>query len=173
MVGTKKTTTSPKKLRKAQKVAKKASQLDDNEGRGRIQRLRKKQASDMLDRYLEYSLDGMKSDIQKCSIIRNFEEETAKFKQNECQRCRMVRLDLKLTKKGICKKCASLKNENTTLMQMLCWYGIMIKVFRNTMYLCCKKWGYLKSHHMQEQYTNSKDNQLHTKPREKKTLILE
>ena len=63
MVGTKKTTTSPKKLRKAQRVAKKASQLDDNEGRGRIQRLRKKQASDMLDRYLEHSLDGMKSDI--------------------------------------------------------------------------------------------------------------
>ena len=76
----------------------------------------------------------MKSDIQKCSIIRNFEEETAKLKQNECQRCRMVRLDLKLTKKGICKKCAPLKNENTTLMQMLCWYGTMIKVFRNTMY---------------------------------------
>ena len=94
-----------KKLRKAQRVAKKASQLDDEDRR--IQRLRK------LARYLEHPLDGMKSAVQKCSIFGNFEGETAKLKHNKCQCCRMVRLDLKLTttNKGICKKCAPLKNE--------------------------------------------------------------
>ena len=119
-MGTNKTTTSPKKLRKAQKVAKKASQLDDNEGRGRIQRLRK------LARYLEHPLDGMKSAVQKCSIFGNFEGETAKLKHNKCQYCCMVRLDLKLlTKKEICKKCAPLKHEKYYLDAdaLLVWYN--------------------------------------------------
>ena len=55
----------------------------------------------------------MKSDVQKCSIFGNFQGETVKLKHNKCQCCRMVRLDLKLTttNKGICKKCAPLKNE--------------------------------------------------------------
>ena len=111
---------SPKKIRNAQRVAKKASQLDD-ECR-RIQRLRK------LARYLEHSLlDGMKSDIQKkCSIFGNFEEETAKLKHNKCQYCCMVRLDLKLlTKKEICKKCAPLKHEKYYLDAdaLLVWYN--------------------------------------------------
>ena len=53
----------------------------------------------------------MKTDIEKCNIIHNFEDETAKLKHNKCQCCRMVRLDLKLNRKEICQKCAPLKNE--------------------------------------------------------------
>ena len=92
---------SPKKLRKAQKRARKLTQLESERKRKQI--ARKKGDPDVSARCLEFSQFGIKSDIEKCNIIRNYEEETAKLKHNKCQCCRMVRLDLKLNKKGICQ----------------------------------------------------------------------
>ena len=106
--GPRKPPRSPKKLSKSQKIAKKLERLNSN--CKSIQRAREK--SKASGRRLEISPVQIKSDIEKCNIIRNFEDETAKLKHNKCQCCRMVRLGLHLNKKGICKKCAPLKNEN-------------------------------------------------------------
>ena len=109
--GPRKPPRSQKKLTKAQKLVKKLTQLESERKRKQIAR-KNGDSEDVPARCLEMSQFGMKSDTEKCNIIRNFEDETAKLKHNKCQCCRMVRLGLKLNKKGICTKCAPLKNEN-------------------------------------------------------------
>ena len=106
--GPRKPPRSPKKLTKVQKLVKKLTLLESERKRKQI--ARKNGDSDVSARCLEMSQFGMKCDIEKCNIIRNFEDETAKLKHNKCQCCRMVRIALQLNKKGICKKCAPLKN---------------------------------------------------------------
>ena len=106
--GPRKPPRSPKKLTKVQKVAKKLQRLD-NKSKS-MQKVREN-CNASASRRLEISPVQMKSDIEICNIIRNFEYETAKLKHNKCQCCRMVRLGLQLNRKGICKKCTPLKNE--------------------------------------------------------------
>ena len=108
------------KLTKMEKASKKMKQLINQ-----CTRKQKSRAKNFCSETARSVEPTYHNDIDKSNVIFGFENETSILKHSKCICCRMVRLDLKINKRGICRKCAPLKNEKFYLQvdALPVWYN--------------------------------------------------